>query len=118
MIVVRGETYTLKRIARKDNSPYEWEEYVDLEFRGRPANQMEVRNYRIQSALEGNTDSVFVIASNLPNGLKIGDKIEFMGKIWTIGSIGYYFDSNRVVNAGIMSDKYIADHSPKGLSLR
>lgn len=117
MITVRGETYTFERIARKENSPYEWEEIVDVVFRGRPANTMEINNYRIQSGLEGNNETIYIISSNLPESIKIGDKINFMGKVWTVRSVGYYFDSNRLINAKIMSDKYIQDHSPKGISL-
>ena len=118
MIVVHGETYILKRYPRKENSPYEWEDAPDLVFKGRPANQMERRAYRVQQGVNGGTDSVFVISSNLPSDIKAKDKIEFMGKIWTVESIGYYFDSNRIVNANIMSEEYIIDRCPKGINIQ
>ena len=117
MIVSRGETYLLKVYPRKEDSPYEYEgnPYV---FYGRPASQLEKKNYRIQQGVEGNSDGVFIYASNMPSSVKIGDKVEFMGKHWTIQSIGFYFDSSLIVNAGIMSDKYIEERSPKGVSLQ
>lgn len=118
MIVVHGETYLLERLPRKENSPYEWEEVPDITFFGRPANQLEKRSYRIQQGVNGGTDSVFIICSNLPSDIKTKDKIRFMGKIWTIESVGYYFDSSRIVNAKVMSEKYLFDRSPKGINIQ
>lgn len=118
MIVVRGETYLFERLKRKENSPYEWEDAPDITFFGRPANQMERRTYRIQQGVNGGTDSVFVICSNLPSDVKVKDKIRFMGKVWTVESVGYYFDSNRVVNANIMSEEYLIARSPKGINIQ
>lgn len=117
MIVARGETYPLERFKRKDNS-FEWEDFPDIRFFGRPANNMEKRNYRVQQGVEGNTDGVYVLTSNLPKEIQPKDKIKFMGKIWTIASIGYYFDESRVVNASAFSDDYLISLCPKGLALQ
>lgn len=118
MIVSRGETYQIKIFPRKEDSSYEYENAPSFVFLGRPASQMEKKNYRIQQGVEGNSDGVFIYATNMPSSVKIGDKVEFMGKHWTIQSIGFYFDSSLIVNAGIMSDKYIEERSPKGVSLQ
>jgi len=117
MIVTQGETYQLERLKRKDNS-YEWEDYPDLRFFGRPANTMEKRNYRVQQGVEGNNDGIYVLSSNLPKELAPKDKIRFMGKVWTIASIGYYFDNSRIANASLFSDDYLISLCPKGLSLQ
>ena len=118
MITSRGETYELQRFPRVGNSPYEYEAAPDLIFYGRPASQAEQRNYRIQQGVDGNTDSVFVVCSNLPQEVKPKDKISFMGKDWQVLSVGYYFEQNLVVNGRIFSHKYIADRCPKGLNLQ
>ena len=118
MIVARGETYELARFARVENSPYQFSDYPDVIFFGRPANSMEKKTYRIQQGVNGNTDSIMVYASNLPAEIKPNDRIRFMGKLWSVASIGYYFDSNKVVNARIFSDEYIFARSPKGLVLQ
>ena len=117
MIVSRGETYQIKIFPRKEDTPYLYES-VPYTFYGRPASQMEKKNYRIQQGVQGNSDGVFIYASNMPSSVKIGDKVEFMGKHWTVQSIGFYFDSSLIVNAGIMSDNYIEERSPKGVSLQ
>ena len=118
MIPARGETYELKRFPRKENSPYEFDGAPDITFYGRPASQYEVRNYRIQQGVNGNNDSVFVYCTNLPDTIKPKDKIRYLGKDWTVESIGYYFDNNLIVNARLFSDGYIADRCPKGLNLQ
>lgn len=118
MIVVRGENYKYKVYKRKENSPYEWEESPIVTFKGRPASQLEIKQYRIQKGVNGGTDSVFVICSNLPAIVDEKDKIFFLGKEWTVQSIGYYFDEAKFVNAGLFSDEYIAARCPKGLNLQ
>ena len=118
MIVARGETYKLERFSRKPDSPYEFSDYPDVVFYGRPANTLESKTYRIQQGVNGNSDSVMVYATNLPKEIKPEDKIRFMGKEWVVVSIGFYFDSNRIVNARVFSDDYLYARSPKGLVLQ
>lgn len=117
MLVARGETYELKVYRRKPNSPYEWEDAPYCTFKGRPASQMEKKTYRIQKGVNGNSDSTFVISSNMPD-VKPEDKIIFLGKEWTVENTGYYFDSSLIVNASILSEEQIIDKCPKGVSLR
>lgn len=118
MLASRGETYRLKAYSRKEDSPYEWESYPYAEFFGRPAGQNEKRTYRIQQGINSNSDSVFVYCSNLPDEVKPQDKVEFLGKEWTVESIGYYLQDAWVVNAGAMSEEYVQRRCPKGLALR
>lgn len=114
----RGETYHLELYKRLENSAYEWNPVPLLTFKGRPANTMEIKNYRIQQGTHGNTDSIYVLASNLPADVKPNDKVVFLGKEWQVMSTGYYFDNSRVVNAGIFSDEYLIKNCPKGLNLQ
>lgn len=118
MLTSRGESYVLKRYKRVENSSFQYENAPDIEFKGRPANTVEKKNYRIMKGVHGNTDSVYVLCSNLPADIKPSDQIFFMGKMWLVESVGYYYDSSRVVNAGIMSDEYLMERSPKGITLQ
>ena len=117
MIVTRGENYPIKRFPRVKDSPYEFSPTPDLIFYGRPANNLEKKTYRLQQGVNANNYSVFVLCSNLPQDIKPQDKIEFMGKEWTIISIGYYFDSSRITNAKIFSNEYLEKRAPKGVVL-
>lgn len=118
MIPVNDEKYELKLYKRKENSSYEWEENPCATFKGRPANQIEVKKYRIQKGVNGNTDSVFVKATNLPQSVTVGDKISFIGKIWSVQSIGYYFDEARFINPSLLSEEQLIERCPKGLNLQ
>lgn len=118
MITVGNERFVYKVIKRVPNSSYEYEKEVSTIFKGRPANQYEIKQYRIQQGVNGNTDSIFVISSNLPAEIKPNDRIIFLGKIWTVMSTGYYFDNSRFVNPSIFSDEYIAARCPKGINLQ
>lgn len=118
MITVGNERFTYKVYKRVPNSPYEWEKTPHAIFKGRPANQLEKKQYRIQQGVNGNSDSVFVICTNLPKDVSIKDKVTFLGKEWTVASIGYYFDQSRFVNAGIFNDEYIQARCPKGINLQ
>lgn len=115
MIVSRGERYNYKLFKRIENS-YEYED-EPLEFRGRPANQFEKRNYRIMQGVEGTNDSIYIISSNLPKDIAERDKIIFLGKEYQVESVGYFFDESRFVSPGIMSDEYIASKCPKGIAI-
>lgn len=118
MLVTNNERYKFKVKRRKENTDYQWEENVSLEFFGRPANQVEKKQYRIQQGVNGNSDSVYVLASNLPSELNIKDKVIYLGKEWTVMSIGYYFDQSRFVNPGVMSEEAIIRRCPKGINLQ
>lgn len=118
MIPTNNEHYTLELIKRIKNSAYEWESAPAIIFKGRPANQIEKKNYRIQKGVNGNTDSTYVYATNLPEEVDVGDQVNFMGKTWTVQSIGYYFDSSRLINSSCLSEKQIVERCPKGLNLQ
>ena len=118
MIAVGNERYKFVLFKRKSNTAYEWEDVPSATFRGRPANQLEKKLYRVMQGVNGNTDSIFVICSNMPKDLKPKDKVLFLGKEWQVNSVGYYFDEARFVNAGIMSEEHIASRCPKGINLQ
>ena len=117
MITVGNEKYKFLVYKRIENSPYEWEKAPIVIFKGRPASQLEKKNYRIMQGVNGATDSIFVICSNLPKEVKPKDKVVFLGREWTVNSVGYYFDEARFVNAGIFNDAYIQSRCPKGINL-
>lgn len=118
MITAQGESCEFLVYTRKDNSPYEWKDAPSLRFLGRMANDIEKKQYRIQQGVNGGTDSVFVLSSNLPAEIKISDKIVFMNKEWTVISVGYYFNQSRVLNNKVMSPAKLAEKCPKGLNLQ
>lgn len=117
MIAVRGESFILKRYPRKPNSPYEWSDVPDVTFFGRPATPNEIKNYRIQAGVHGSQESVFIYVTNLPKEIQVGDKLTFKGDEWTVQSVGYYYEDTRVVTSHLMSDDYIIERCPKGITL-
>lgn len=118
MIPSCDERYTLELKKRDKNSPYEWEKAPSCIFKGRLANDVEKKNYRIQKGVNGNSDSAFVYCSNLPKAIDVGDKVKFMGKIWCVQSVGYYFNAARFINPGILSEEQLVERCPKGLNLQ
>ena len=118
MIVTNNERYKLDLIKRVLNSAYEYETFIELSFKGRPANQIEKKNYRIQAGVHGGTDSVYVFCSNLPSQINIGDKIRYLGKEWTVESVGYYLENVRVLNPELFSEEALAKKCPKGITLK
>ena len=115
--LVTNEKYKFKLYKRVENSPYEWNVNPIRLFKGRPASNMERKQYRIQKGVDGGTDSIFIICSNLPKEVAIGDRIVFLGKEWMVNSIGYYFDEAKFVNPGLMNDNYVANKCPKGMNI-
>ena len=118
MIPAVGETYTAKVYKRVKDSDYQWEDTPYCTFKCRPASQMEKKKYRIQKGVNGNTDSIFLYATNLPDDISIKDKVKFMGKEWTLESTGYYFDASHIVNASILTEEQIIARCPKGVNLQ
>ena len=118
MIPARGENYKMELWKLKENSAYEWEDAPSIIFFGRPAGKVEQRKYRVQKGVVGSTDSTYVVCTRLPEIVKEGDSIVFLGKKWKVESIGYFFDENLIVNPRIMSDEYIASRCPKGMTLQ
>ena len=118
MIPTNDEKYELKLYKRVKNSDYQWESSPRLVFNGRPANQVEKKTYRVQKGVNGNTDSVFVKATNLSEEVDPGDQVTFLGKVWTVMSVGYYFDGALFVNPSCLSDEQIVERCPKGLNLQ
>lgn len=118
MIPVNDEKYQLDLYKRLKNSDYQWESAPSLSFKGRPASQVEVKKYRVQKGVNGSTDSVFVKATNLPQEVSVGDKVKFLGKIWQVQSIGYYFDEARFVNPSVFDEERLIERCPKGINLQ
>lgn len=118
MITTNNETFDFVLYKRVKNSPYEYEPNPTATFKGRPANTLEKKNYRIQKGINGNTDSHFILSSNLPSIVDIGDQVAYLGKIWTIMSIGYYFDNSRILNNGIFNPTQVMDRCPKGINIQ
>ena len=119
MLVANDERFTLEITHRKENSSYEYEDAPYCSFKGRPASNIEVKEYRIMKGVNGGTDSTFVYGSNIPTGdIKIDDQVKFMGKVWVVKSIGYYYDKARIHNPNIYSEEQIRAKCPKGLNLQ
>ena len=115
MITAQGESIEFALYKRKENSPYEWEDSPALTFLGRLANDIERKQYRIQQGVNGSSESVYILCSNLPLELRVGDQIEYLGKKSTIQNTGYYLNQSRIVNFKIMNHDYIVSRSPKGI---
>lgn len=118
MLTNINERYECKLFKRLENSPYEYEQEPSITFRCRPATRQEKNEYRLQAGVHTTTDSVYLVSSNLPENIKDGDKVLFKGQLWIVASVGYYFDENILVNASLMSDKYIEERCPKGITLK
>ena len=112
------ETYDFRLFKRvRGNSAYEYSNDSVLSFKGRPANRLETKIYRIVKGVNGSNNSVIIHCSNLPNEVEIDDRVEFMGKIMLVKNIGYFYNENNVENAGVFSNEYLALRCPKGITL-
>lgn len=116
MIPTRGEAYEIKVYKRKQGFDFEYE--YAFSFRGRPSTQLEKKTYRIAKGVEGSQDSISIFATNMNGTVDEGDKVEFLGKSYTVASVGYYFDQARIVNPSFMSDKAIMGRCPKGIQVQ
>ena len=112
------ETYVFRLFKRvRGNSAYEYSNEPILSFKGRPANKLETKIYRIVKGVNSSNNGVTIYCSNLPNEVEIDDRIEFMGKIMLVKNIGYFYNDNNMENAGIFSNEYLAMRCPKGITL-
>lgn len=118
MLVSNNDIYTLELYKKVPNSPYQYEETPSAIFKGHPASKIEKRSYRIQKGVNGDETSTYVSANNLPIEVDYGDRIKFLGKIWTVQSVGYFYDMARLVNADVLSEEQIIERCPKGLGLQ
>lgn len=100
--------------------PNSYLQYEDtpIRFRCSPANNKDVKNYRITKGVHGDQDSVYLIATNLPVNIEPNDRIVFMGKTLNVESVGFYLNDNGIVDASIMSIEYLEARSPKGIALK
>ena len=111
-----NETLEFVVIPRKEDDKYVYDKDNSFTFRGKIANTREKKLYRLQQGVNGNQDTVYIYATNLPKEVKVGDQIRFLGQTQTIKSVGYYYDVNGIVNASLFSDEYIQAQCPKGLA--
>lgn len=115
--ITNNETYDFTVIPVVKNSAYERDTKNTFTFKGRPANTGEKKKYRLQLGVNTSDDSVYIFATNLPDNIKPGDRVKYLGQTQVVESVGYYYDLNYVVNASIFSDEYIKAQMPKGLTL-
>jgi len=88
-----------------------------IRFFGRPANSMEKRTYNLQKGVINDNVSLYIYSSNLPDEIKPNDKVRYLGKIWTVQSVGYYFDITRFIDASIFDEEYIRTRCAKGITI-
>lgn len=117
-MVSRGEVYTLTLYKRKKNSSYEYEDVPALSFKGRPAKNLERNFYTIQSGITNGVDEIYIFSSSLPIEVSVGDRVFYLGKFWSVSSVGVYLEQGRFVNAGIMDAKKVIEKAPKGFTLK
>jgi len=118
-IPVNNEHYDLEFFHRKENSSYEFEDAPFCVCKGRPANQFETKTFRVLKGVNGNDESLFVFSTNLPTTeIKPKDRVKFMGKFWSVQSVGYYLDAARLINPSCLSEEQIVERCPKGLNLQ
>lgn len=117
-MVSRGETYVLKLYKRIKNSSYEYEDVPSATFHGRPAKPLEKNSYTFSRGIVNSSDDTYVFSSNMPEDISDGDRIEFLGKLWSVTSVGVYFEQGRFVNAGIMDSDKLMAKCPKGITLK
>ncbi len=115
MLATNNEKDIIELYKRVENSPYEFEDKCVF-FKGRPASPVEKKTYRVQTGVNSNQDSTYLLASNCPE-IKPKDKIKFRGKFWTVESIGYYYDNSRIINSGAFNEDYLAKRCPKGITI-
>jgi len=118
MMVSRGETFLLELFKRKKNSDYEYEDAPCAWFKGRPAQALEKNSYAIQRGITNGNDEMYVFATNIPVEVSVGDRIRFLGKMWSVSSVGVYIEEARYVNAEIMDAGKLLASCPKGLTLK
>lgn len=117
-MVSRGEIYTLTLYKRKKNSAYEYEDVPKCTFHGRPAKNVEKNSYALQNGVMNGIDDTFIFATKLPTDVSVGDRVYYLGKFWSVSSVGVYLEELRMVNASIMDDKKLMERAPKGLTLK
>lgn len=111
-----NETYTFIAGKLKTNS-FELDKDTAIMFKGRPASSYEQKRYNVMKGVVNNKNSVYIYATNLPEEIKVDDKVEYLGSIKTVSSIGYYLDQNKIIDGGIFDPDYIKAISPKGITL-
>ena len=111
------ENYECLLYKIKPNSAFEYET-TPIKFRCSPANQKDIKSYRITKGVLGDKDSVYLVATNLPDSIEPNDRVVFMGKILNVESVGYYLNESGIVDASVMSFDYLQARSPKGITLK
>lgn len=117
MIPTNNEKYILEVTSREKDSAYKYDDAPSITFYGRPANNAEEKSYRILKGVHGQQRSLYIYATNLPEELKPGDMVKFQGTERMVETIGYYYSNSLVVNPSLMSDEYIIERCPKGITL-
>jgi len=100
----------------KDNSIYEYSTEFIM-FKASIAGTNEKKSYRITKGVNSVSDDLMLSCANLPSIIEIDDKIEVMGDIYTVKSIGYYINETRLKNKMIFNPKYIQDRCRKGITV-
>lgn len=112
-----GETLELEVVRRKENSPYEYSNVSIGTFKGKVAGTKETKSYHITSGVNGNIGSMFLICSNLPTDIKVGDIVKVMGESKVVNSVGYYCEKTNIINNSLFSNEYLIAKCPKGLNI-
>lgn len=116
-VSVPNENWDIEWRPIKENSAFEEKEFTNYVFRCRPASPREKKEYRITKGVIGVEESQYIISSNIPEEIKPGDKVVFLGKPMIVTSVGYYFDQTRIISPNKLDPEYIMAKCPKGITI-
>ena len=111
-----NENYELSFCPIKNNS-WDFDEN-GIKFKGRPASSLEKKCYNLQRGVVNDDVSIYIYSSNLPENIKPEDKVLYLGKTWTVESVGYYFYSARFVDPSCFDEEYIKARCAKGITIK
>lgn len=111
-----NENWELTFCKAKNNS---WDfDNNGIKFKGRPASALEKKCFNIQKGVMNDENSVYIYSSNLPDDIKPEDKVMYLGKVWMVETVGYYFDNANFIDPSIFDEEYIKAKCPKGITIK
>lgn len=86
-------------------------------FYCRIADRIERQKFMITSGLSSDKAGIYLVATRLPDDIKLNARVRFLGKDMLVEAIGFIIDNSRLNNANKFSNDAIKSRFVKGIKI-
>ena len=112
----QAEHYTFTLFSRVENALDSFLP-APVVFKGRLANEKEKNKFVVVNGILSENRGLYVVSTRLPSEVQINDRIMLNNNYYLVEAVGYYAQSENLLNESKFSPEFLTARYTKGIKL-